>query len=110
MILKRARGRTAINLERVFGMFPKLRERRRQLAGTLSGSEQQMPAIGRALTADPAMMMLDEPFLGLAPLIVDAMFDIVRELNRQGMSILPVEQNIVRSLVPCGWCCALEIT
>ena len=107
-ILKRARGRAAINLERVFEMFPKLRERRRQLAGTLSGGEQQMLAIGRALMAEPVMMMLDEPSLGLAPLMVDAMFDIVRELNRQGMSILLVEQNIVESLVLCARAYVIE--
>ena len=107
-ILKRARRSTAVNLERVFDLFPKLEERRRQLAGTLSGGEQQMLAIGRALMADPVMMMLDEPSLGLAPLMVEAMFDIVRELNREGMSILLVEQNVVESLVLCARAYVLE--
>lgn len=92
-ILKRARPRAAANLERVFDLFPTLKERRRQLAGTLSGGEQQMVAIGRALMAEPAMIMLDEPSLGLSPMMVEAMFDTVVALGKSGMSILLVEQN-----------------
>lgn len=83
----------ADDLERVFDLFPVLRERRQQLGGTLSGGEQQMLAIGRALLARPRLLVLDEPSLGLAPLIVLRIFDVIRELNRAGLSVLLVEQN-----------------
>ena len=97
-MLKRARARTTENLDKVFELFPRLAERRRQMAGTLSGGEQQMVAIGRALMATPRLIMLDEPSLGLAPQMVETMFDVAATLNRQGLSILLIEQNVTESL------------
>jgi branched-chain amino acid transport system ATP-binding protein len=85
-------------MERVFTLFPRLEERRHQKAGTLSGGEQQMCAIGRALMAEPKLLMLDEPSMGLAPLFVEKIFEIVREINDQGTPILLVEQNALMAL------------
>ncbi len=79
--------------QRVFRLFPRLEERRKQIAGTLSGGEQQMLAMGRALMSHPKVLMLDEPSLGLAPMLVHAIFDTIREINQQGVTILLVEQN-----------------
>jgi branched-chain amino acid transport system ATP-binding protein len=83
----------AQDLERVFELFPRLHERERQKAGTMSGGEQQMLAIGRALMAQPKLLLLDEPSLGLAPVIVDRIYEVVREINQQGTTIVLVEQN-----------------
>ena len=80
-------------MEEVYQRFPRLRERRRQLAGTLSGGEQQMLAVGRALMGKPKMILMDEPSMGLSPLLVKEIFDIIREVNAQGITILLVEQN-----------------
>jgi len=91
---RRNHAEIAADIERVYGYFPRLRERRRQQAGTLSGGEQQMLAVGRAMMLRPRLMLLDEPSFGLAPLIVQELFDILRTLNReQNVSILLVEQN-----------------
>jgi branched-chain amino acid transport system ATP-binding protein len=81
------------DLERVLDLFPRLREREKQKAGTMSGGEQQMLAMGRALMADPALLLLDEPSMGLAPILVDRIYETVREINKQGTTILLVEQN-----------------
>ena len=86
------------DMDRVFELFPRLRERTTQLAGTLSGGEQQMLAIGRALMSKPKLLMLDEPSLGLAPILVETIFQIVREINGQGIPILLVEQNAHKAL------------
>ena len=86
-------SRLAASLEDVFLRFPRLKERRKQVAGTLSGGEQQMLAMGRALMSRPKLMMLDEPSMGLAPLLVEQIFDIILELNKAGVTILLVEQN-----------------
>ena len=95
---RRARDRRSRNLDRVLAIFPRLGERIGQKAGTLSGGEQQMLAIGRALMAEPRLLILDEPSLGLAPIVVEEMFGLIGQLHREGLAILLVEQNAVQSL------------
>jgi len=95
--LRKDTGITA-DLERVFVLFPRLAERLSQVAGTLSGGEQQMLAIGRALMANPRLLLLDEPSMGLAPVLVEQIFDTIGDINRQGMTILLVEQNAAMAL------------
>ncbi|MFM8920008.1 MAG: ABC transporter ATP-binding protein [Limnohabitans sp.] len=94
----RGRERREANLEKIFGIFPRLRERVKQLAGTLSGGEQQMLAIGRGLMAEPQLLILDEPSLGLSPLLVEEMFTLIGQLKDQGLAVLLVEQNVGQSL------------
>jgi branched-chain amino acid transport system ATP-binding protein len=95
---RRAKGNRARNLDRVFETFPRLRERTGQAAGTLSGGEQQMLAIGRGMMAEPKLLILDEPSLGLSPLLVEEMFSLIRRLHDAGLAIMLVEQNVAQSL------------
>jgi branched-chain amino acid transport system ATP-binding protein len=92
--LPQARGRFAERLEFVYSLFPRMRERRAQLAGTLSGGEQQMCAIGRALMSGPKLLLLDEPSAGLAPVVVQSIFELVKRICREGYTVLIVEQNV----------------
>jgi branched-chain amino acid transport system ATP-binding protein len=95
---RRARGHRRQNRELVFGIFPRLAERQSQRAGSLSGGEQQMLAIGRGLMAEPILLILDEPSLGLSPLLVEELFTLIQRINQQGIALLLVEQNVVQSL------------
>jgi len=95
---RRGRGRREQNRERVFAIFPRLAERRSQRAGTLSGGEQQMLAIGRGLMAEPRLLILDEPSLGLSPLLVEQLFAMIRRIHAEGIALLLVEQNVVQTL------------
>jgi branched-chain amino acid transport system ATP-binding protein len=96
--VKAVRNDRERNMERVFGLFPRLAERKSQLGGTMSGGEQQMLAIARGLMGNPKLLLLDEPSLGLSPLLVKNIFEIIKEINRQGTTILLVEQNVYQSL------------
>jgi branched-chain amino acid transport system ATP-binding protein len=95
---RRARARRENNRSRVFSIFPRLAERQGQRAGTLSGGEQQMLAIGRGLMAEPRLLILDEPSLGLSPLLVEELFALIKTINAEGIALLLVEQNVVQSL------------
>ncbi|MFN4118229.1 ABC transporter ATP-binding protein [Acidovorax sp.] len=94
----RARERRADNIDKVFATFPRLKERTTQLAGTMSGGEQQMLAIGRGMMAEPRLLILDEPSLGLSPLLVEEMFGLIRQLRSTGLAVMLVEQNVGQSL------------
>jgi branched-chain amino acid transport system ATP-binding protein len=106
---RRDRAGIAADMERVYGYFPRLKERRRQQAGTLSGGEQQMLAVGRAMMLRPRLMLLDEPSFGLAPMMVEELFDILARLNRRdGVSMLVVEQNAAIALELADHACLIE--
>jgi branched-chain amino acid transport system ATP-binding protein len=95
-------------LEYVYSLFPRLKERRKQMAGTLSGGEQQMLAVGRGLMSRPKLMMFDEPSLGLAPILVQNIFDLIKKINQEGVTILLVEQNVTQTLAMCNRAYVLE--
>jgi branched-chain amino acid transport system ATP-binding protein len=103
-----ARKHRRATLEMVYGLFPRLKERSRQQAGTLSGGEQQMAAIGRGLMSRPRLLMLDEPSLGLAPLVVNDIFGVIEQVHRQGVTLLIVEQNVYRTLTVADRAYVLE--
>jgi len=105
---RRDRDGVAADLERVFGLFPRLAERRKQAGGTLSGGEQQMLAIGRALMARPKVLLLDEPSMGLAPMLIRQIFTIIEEINKQGTTVLVVEQNAQQALTRADRAYVLE--
>ena len=106
--LRRSSRDYAVNLERVFELFPRLVERRHQKAGTLSGGEQQMLAIGRCLMSNPIFIMFDEPSLGLSPLMVELVFSAILELKKSGLTILLIEQNVAESLALADFATVLE--
>ena len=106
--LRRSSRDYAVNLERVFELFPRLVERRNQKAGTLSGGEQQMLAIGRCLMSNPIFIMFDEPSLGLSPLMVELVFSAILELKKSGLTILLIEQNVAESLALADFATVLE--
>jgi branched-chain amino acid transport system ATP-binding protein len=106
--LKGSRQKYSVNLKRVQDLFPRLAERRRQLAGTLSGGEQQMLAVGRALMSCPRFLILDEPSLGLGPRVVDEIFSVIKRINEEGTTILLAEQNARKVLTIAQQCYVIE--
>src|SRR3546814_431318 len=106
--LRRDKAAIAADLKRVFTFFPRLLERRRQLASTLSGGEQQMVAIGRALMSSPRLLLLDEPTLGLSPLFVTEILKLVKKINEEGITVLLVEQNARQALRRSSWAYVME--
>jgi len=103
-----AKSRRFETMDYVYSLFPKLKERRKQLTGTLSGGEQQMVAIGRGLMSRPKLMMFDEPSLGLAPILVQEIFDLIKTINQEGVTVLLVEQNVTQTLAMCDRAYVLE--
>jgi len=106
--IRRDRAAIRQDLDRIYSQFPRLAERRSQLAGSLSGGEQQMLAIGRALMAQPKMLLLDEPSMGLAPIIINQVFEIIRQINGQGTTVLLVEQNANKALKIADYAYVME--
>jgi branched-chain amino acid transport system ATP-binding protein len=106
--LARTKAKRASNLERVYATFPRLKERRTQIAETMSGGEQQMLAIGRAVMQDPSVIMFDEPSLGLSPLMVEEIFRVIKALHADGLTIFLVEQNVVQTLKVADYAYVLE--
>ena len=106
--LARAKANKARNLDRVYQTFPRLKERRAQIAETMSGGEQQMVAIGRALMQDPELIMFDEPSLGLSPLMVEEIFRVIKRLHDEGLTVFLVEQNVKQTLKVADYCYVLE--
>ena len=105
---RKARSAVASRLDRVYAKFPRLKERRRQAGGTLSGGEQQMLALGRGLMAQPRLLLLDEPTLGLAPIVAQGIFETIQELRAEGLTILLAEQDARRTLTIADWGYVLE--
>ena len=103
-----AKAKRSDTMDYVYSLFPRLLERRKQTAGTLSGGEQQMLAVGRGLMSRPKLMMFDEPSLGLAPILVQDIFDLIKKINNEGMTILLVEQNVTQTLAMCDRAYVLE--
>ena len=107
-LCSKAKGKRDETIEHIFELFPILKERRKQLSGTLSGGEQQMLAVGRGLMGHPQLMMFDEPSLGLSPILVQQIFDIMKRINEEGVTVLLVEQNVSQTLAMCHRAYVLE--